>query len=175
VVALSGLGGMGKTQLAISFAKRHREMFSFVFWLSAKSERTLKVGLTKVAERVLEKDQHRMLGSEDENRAIKQVREWLSKPNNNRWLLIFDNYDDPQTSGEKNVNSFKIKNYFPYTSQGSILITTRGTRLTYAKIIQLKKLETEQGLALLAQRSKRPGAEQGLNTSFFLKYFNINS
>jgi signal recognition particle GTPase len=45
VVTLCGLGGMGKTQLSIQFAKRFGETYSSVFWLNAKDENTLKAEL----------------------------------------------------------------------------------------------------------------------------------
>ena len=42
VVLLCGLGGIGKTQLAVAFLKRHRDIYSAVFWLNGKNEDTLK-------------------------------------------------------------------------------------------------------------------------------------
>lgn len=38
VLVLSGLGGMGKTQLSIEFAKRYQESFDTIYWMNAKSE-----------------------------------------------------------------------------------------------------------------------------------------
>ena len=41
-VVLHGLGGVGKTQLAIAFAKRHKDNYSAVFWLNIKDEDSLR-------------------------------------------------------------------------------------------------------------------------------------
>lgn len=45
------------------------------------------------------------------------VRRWLSDAKNTQWLLVFDNYDDP--------DQFDIKQYYPPASHGAIVITTR--------------------------------------------------
>lgn len=50
---IHGLGGMGKTQLAVAYAKRHRDKYSAVFWLNARDEATLKQAFVEVAERIL--------------------------------------------------------------------------------------------------------------------------
>ena len=52
-VVLHGLGGMGKTQLAIAYAKRHKNNYSAIFWLNIKDEDSLKQSFTRVARQVL--------------------------------------------------------------------------------------------------------------------------
>jgi CO dehydrogenase nickel-insertion accessory protein CooC1 len=54
VVAICGLGGMGKTQLSIHFARRFVETYSSIFWLNAQNENTLERGLVELAAQVLE-------------------------------------------------------------------------------------------------------------------------
>jgi hypothetical protein len=49
---LHGLGGMGKTQLAVEFARCHHRRFSSVFWLERRSEDTLKRSTTSHASRI---------------------------------------------------------------------------------------------------------------------------
>ena len=53
-VILYGLGGIGKTQLAIAYAKRHRADYSAVFWLNSKNEDSLKQSFARVARRILQ-------------------------------------------------------------------------------------------------------------------------
>jgi len=53
----------------------------------------------------------------DDDQLWAQISFWLSKLENSRWLLIFDNYDDP--------NQYQIEQYYPFVAQGSIIITTR--------------------------------------------------
>lgn len=167
VLVLSGLGGMGKTQLSIEFAKRYRESFDTIYWMNAKSETLLRASFIGLAERVLQLGQVIGIGPEEEDKIVRQMRDWLSKVGNNRWLLIFDNYDDPQVKGIRNATAFDIRKYFPYVSQGSILITTRYPRLSFGKIIRLDKFEdVQEGLAVLIQRSGPTGIKKG-NISLF--------
>jgi hypothetical protein len=49
---LHGLGGIGKTQLAIEFARRHAAGFSSVFWLDGRTEDTLKQSIATAATRI---------------------------------------------------------------------------------------------------------------------------
>ncbi|KAK5547272.1 hypothetical protein LTR46_012018, partial [Exophiala xenobiotica] len=48
------MGGMGKTQPAIAFAKRHHTEYDSVFWLNAASEATLKDSFRLVAEAIFD-------------------------------------------------------------------------------------------------------------------------
>src|SRR4051794_31427238 len=53
VLILGGMGGIGKTQVAITYAKRHRHSYSSIFWLNANTEATLNSSLHAVANRIL--------------------------------------------------------------------------------------------------------------------------
>ncbi|KAK5539130.1 hypothetical protein LTR46_012131, partial [Exophiala xenobiotica] len=52
VFVLSGMGGMGKTQLAAQFARQHHERYSAVFWLDGSSEDCLRQSIASVAARI---------------------------------------------------------------------------------------------------------------------------
>ncbi|UKZ83205.1 hypothetical protein TrVFT333_011010 [Trichoderma virens FT-333] len=126
--ALCGFGGIGKTEIAREFARRHKESFDAVFWVMADEiakldhhfqQISLALGLETSAE----------CKSQVVSREI--VKGWLSNPRKNlsgpdefvqpgqvkseaTWLLIFDNADDPMI----------LADYWPQGS-GSILITSR--------------------------------------------------
>ena len=52
-VVLHGLGGVGKTQLAIAYAKRHKDNYSAVFWLNIKDEDSLRQSVVKAAKQIM--------------------------------------------------------------------------------------------------------------------------
>lgn len=52
-VVLHGLGGIGKTQLAVAYSKRHNRGYSAIFWLNSKDEDSLKQSFAKVARQIL--------------------------------------------------------------------------------------------------------------------------
>jgi hypothetical protein len=157
VVALWGLGGMGKTQLSIHYIRRFGDTYSSVFWLNAQNESTLKAGLLELAAQVLEERRSASVhNSYEEDRIVQQIRQWFSRPENDRWLVVYDNYDNPYISGTTSTMSYDIRNYFPYRGHGSILITTRSPRLEFTKQLALRKLnDLDQSLSILATRSGR--------------------
>lgn len=96
-VVLYGLGGIGKTQLALEYAQRHHEHYSTRIWLEARNETTINQSFTRLAERILEKEQvtyiQAALESQDQGIILKAVKRWLDEPANKSWLIIYDNYD----------------------------------------------------------------------------------
>ncbi len=166
VVAISGLGGIGKTQLGLHFARQHHQRYSAVIWLNASSEVTLKVVYISLAQRIRrhnrqrEAEQSELTEQLKEEQAVQLVRQWLSQAENKTWLLIFDNYDDPRLPGIRSTTGYDIRPFFPYSTQGSILITTRSSRITFAKSVRLNKLDDlNQSLAVLTRRSGRQTQE----------------
>ena len=153
VVALCGLGGIGKSQLSIHFARRFIDTYSSIFWLNAQDESILKAGLVELAAQVLEEPS--VNSSDEEDRMVQQVRQWFSRHDNDKWLVVFDNYDNPRVPGiTTSTTSYDIRNYFPHRVQGSILITTRSPKLGFAKQLAVKKLDDiNQSLSILATRS----------------------
>ncbi|KAK5052000.1 hypothetical protein LTR84_002804 [Exophiala bonariae] len=156
IVAVVGMGGMGKTQLCIEYAVTHQDLYSSIFWLNAQDESSLRADLLSVANIVLSAQESKLRSKTDEDDIIRELRQWLSQPKNRNWLLILDNLDNPKMPTDNDPSALDVREYFPYRSQGSILITTRARTLHFAKQLPLRKLETlEQGLEMLSVRSGR--------------------
>ncbi|KAJ7272241.1 P-loop containing nucleoside triphosphate hydrolase protein [Mycena rebaudengoi] len=108
VCLLHGLGGAGKTQICLKFLdETEKSRFMDVFFLDASTIDTIKAGFKNIA-------LTQSIGSDDED-----ASHWLAS-SHEEWLLIFDNADDP---------SIKLFNYFPQSSSGNILITSRNPQL----------------------------------------------
>ena len=155
IAVLHGLGGMGKSQLAIEFAKRHRSDYTAVFWLNAKTEDTLKRSFAANAGQLPKEcfSQGLLDGPRNEETLgtiLQQTKAWLGLPGNDRWLLIYDNVDNPKIPDNKRESAYDIGPYFPEAHQGSILVTTRWETLRIGHLIGVTKLSTiEESFSLL--------------------------
>ncbi|KAF4340652.1 tetratricopeptide repeat domain protein [Fusarium beomiforme] len=133
---LHGLGGVGKTQLAINFAQCHQDTFSSVFWLDGRSEDRLKRSIAgciaKIPEGQVPGASRRWAEahSQDElDAAVASVVEWLAQPDNGDWLLIFDNVDQDWNEQGGTTGAYDLRRYLP-GDHGSVLVTTRLSRLS---------------------------------------------
>src|SRR5271154_6809030 len=154
VLILGGMGGIGKTQLAITYAKRHRHSYSSIFWLNANTEATLNNSLRAVANRILPP---KTVSKLDDDQVWVHISNWLSKLDNTRWLLIFDNHDNP--------DQYEIAKYYPSVAHGSIIITTRQPdRVSGEKIKVQSMAKEEESLRILATRSGRDNVISGKST-----------
>jgi ATP/maltotriose-dependent transcriptional regulator MalT len=162
-VVLHGLGGIGKTQLSITYAKRHRDSYSAIFWLNIKDEDSLKQSFAKAARQISREHLSASRISNMETNAniddlVDAVKAWLSLPKNTRWLLIFDNYDNPKLSRNTDPAAVDIRRFLPESYQGSIIITTRSSQVEIGHLIRIRKLENIcDSLKILSDASRREG------------------
>jgi len=139
IIILIGMGGAGKTQLALEYCQRMRDerRFRAIFWLDASSRNTLYSSMETTAKQLLP---DREFGTRDA--VVVLVKDVLSSWNE-RWLLVFDNLDDPEDLAD-------ILSFFPASRCGSILITSRlaGSK-ELGQSIEFDRMEKEEGLQLL--------------------------
>lgn len=168
IVVLHGLGGMGKTQVAVQFVKEYRDTYSAAFWLDGKDEDTLKKSFAGMATRL-----HREFPSsvtlktaaeeQDANRVTEIIKGWLSTKGNTRWIMIFDNIDNPKLPGVSDPQAYDIRSYFPDAHQGCILVTTRSSGLQIGKLIPLRKFtDVQESIKVLTSTSGRKISDQGI-------------
>lgn len=137
--ALSGLGGIGKTHIAIEYAHRFRSNYSAVLWVRAETRDILLADVVTLAEllNLSEKDEP------DQDRVVKVVKQWLNTTEN--WLLILDNVED----------FTMIADILPSEKRGHILLTTRAQSTgTLARRIDVEQMEANEGALFLLRRAK---------------------
>ncbi|KAF1850391.1 uncharacterized protein K460DRAFT_382125 [Cucurbitaria berberidis CBS 394.84] len=152
---LHGLGGIGKTQLAVAFARQYHRQFSSVFWLDGSSEDNLKRSIVSHASRIpsgqIPETSRKANSEADVNAVVKGIMDWLARPDNTVWLLIFDNVDreyDPR--GSDDPDAYNVKDYLSGADHGSVLVTTRLAKLQQLGESQpLTKVDHKQAQAIL--------------------------
>ena len=167
-VVLHGLGGIGKTQLAVEYIRRHKEKYTAIFWLNANDEDSLRLSFREIAQQVVKHyPSTSMLASidldKDLDQVVSAVKAWLEIPRNTRWLLIFDNYDNPKTPDNSSRSAVDVRSFLPKYDHGSIVITTRSSQVSQGQRIQVQTLpNTQDGLQILSNTSGRKGIENGM-------------
>jgi tetratricopeptide (TPR) repeat protein len=137
--ALYGLGGVGKTQLALEYAYRHQADYRLVWWIPADDEFSVVRSLVSLARRL--GLQSRVDATENVELALEALR---TDPQFGRWLLVFDNAEDPDV----------IRNYLP-SGSGDVLITSR-SHLWEAEMsaIEVSVFSPDESTQLLTERWK---------------------
>jgi tetratricopeptide (TPR) repeat protein len=155
-VAIAGLGGVGKTQIALEAAFRVQKESPdrSVFWISATSAASFEKGLHDIGQAL------QIPGINEDKADVKSlVKTFLSQESAGRWLLIIDNADDIEIlygrANESNESSGSpaLADYLPFSRKGSILFTTRNLRAAVkqagANVIILKEMSEGDSQELL--------------------------
>jgi hypothetical protein len=162
ILVLWGLGGIGKSQIALAYARRRRNFYRNCLQIDASSKRSLIQGFTLAAMEIraqLNLDQIQQQRDLDDISSfqVNFVKSWLSE-RKSRWLIIFDNYDNPA--------EVDLQWYFPRRSMGDIVITSRlknSERVGYGISVKGMNPPEAQDLILkLARPGKKDHSEEHL-------------
>ena len=138
--AISGLGGIGKTQTAVEYAYRYRDRYHAVLWARADSAELLTSDFLTMAA-LLNLPQR---NEQDQGVVIKAVKHWFET--HEGWLLILDNADTLEVANE----------FIPLAGKGHVLLTTRAHSTgTIAQRIEIEKMNLDEGIVFLLYRVKR--------------------
>lgn len=158
-MAITGLGGVGKTQVALELAYQIREEYPdcSVFWIPSTSRESVEVAYLGASEK---------LGLKNlEGTDVKQrVRYHLGQESAGRWLLIFDNADDMdmwmKDDGDRRAPS-ALKTCIPESPQGFVLFTTRNRKLAVklaaSGVITIREMNEETAIHMLQKTLIEPG------------------
>ena len=93
---------------------------------------------------------------------IDAVKAWQGLAYNTRWLMIYDNYDNPRVASNTDPTTVDIMKYLPEIYQGSVLITTRSSEVDIGHLMQVTKLgDIRDSLKILSNASHREGVMDG--------------
>jgi len=155
IQAISGLGGIGKTQTAVEYAYHYCNDYKAVFWVRAETEAELSTGFVQVAQLLGLPE----LEAQNLDKTVQAVKNWLETQHD--WLLIFDNADHPEL----------LKRFRPRNPRGHILLTSRAQvfdMLAIARPIEMQAMLPEEALTFLFNRTgrdERDAAEKERNAA----------
>ncbi|KAK9846161.1 hypothetical protein MYU51_002992, partial [Penicillium brevicompactum] len=174
-IALIGLGGVGKSQLAIeySYQVRSKSPATWIFWVHASNEARFEQSFRDLA------DQIKIPGRQDAKVNIfKLVENWLLDEKIGKWVCILDNVDDDQLlcsvpvadkgdpmRGSTNSSAKPLLLYVPRSQNGSIIITSRSREVAlnivdHKDLIEVKPMERSEALELLQRKLEQQGEIQ---------------
>jgi MinD-like ATPase involved in chromosome partitioning or flagellar assembly len=132
--ALYGLGGVGKTQVALEYAHRFMADYDLVWWISAEGSDEIASSLAELALRL-----GIQIGDDVVEAAHASLEELRRSDPVRRWLLIFDNADDPR----------ELQRYLP-TGPGHVVVTSRDQAWSQiAEPIEVDVFSREESVAHL--------------------------
>lgn len=155
-MTIYGLGGSGKSALALEFAYRTmtRHTKCFVFWVPAISQESFELAYKEIGMGLC------VPGIDDDNADVKKlVKKALDAGIIGDWLMIVDNADDPAVilgTLIGDTGTARLDDYLPRSDKGRILFTSRNRKvaadLTLGCVLALEDMGKDEAKELLARR-----------------------
>lgn len=144
--ALHGLGGVGKSQLALEYIYTHQYDYKVICWIPAERESLILAALASLAAQLgVAPTSQDSIGAPAANTAVPAVLDALRSgaPYDN-WLLVFDNAEDVEA----------VRNYFPTNGPGKVIVTSRNRAWErVATPLPVNVFERAESIELLKKRS----------------------
>ncbi|RKN41502.1 tetratricopeptide repeat protein [Micromonospora endolithica] len=145
--ALHGMGGVGKSHLAVEYVYQHQGEYDLIWWIPAERPAQINASLVELARRM-----NLTAAGPDVGSARAAVHEALrlGRPYR-RWLLVFDNAESPEA----------LLPYLPTGGSGNIMITSRNPQWnSVARTLEVDVFTREESIELLRRRGPELTAEQ---------------
>lgn len=168
IVGLYGLGGVGKTQLALRYLYTDIARYTAIIWINSSSEAQIFNQFLDLAQAVVDWSVRLRQSAAnfsriaydlglskfvspttgevsrqgDKMEITKAVLSWLSREGNTGWIMVFDNADD--------LESFDLTSFFPLSENGEVIITSRRSEVKQiGNAIEVRCLEAPSAQEVL--------------------------
>lgn len=141
---LTGMGGQGKTQIALEYCQRAQlsKTYGIIVWIDASTEITL----IRTFSNIVDKLPTPGLSFLDDNARVSHVKTFLNQTPQS-WLLIFDNFDRPDLFPN-------ITDFFPTSKNGAFIVTSRHNESErLGTTIAVPKMSDVESIQLLIHRA----------------------
>jgi hypothetical protein len=179
IVAIHGLGGVGKTRIAVEYIYSHERDYSAIFWANADTNDTLSLSFVAIAQQLVDcesrissesalslgadftsmarhsnlTDNQGTILTNATDRVVSKVISWLSDSVED-WLLVLDNADD--------LNNVDLRSFFPTAASRRILITSRNPISRHFGIgHEILSLTEDAAIQLLLQKAGKEDEGEG--------------
>lgn len=145
-IVLWGLGGFGKTRLALQYIELYRKEFSALLWIDASTLDAAKDSFSQAASEIsrLSTGPLPHVGTRDN---IDFVKSWLAKENNKSFLLVIDSVDD--------LDEIDCRKFIPSSNHGRIIVTSTQFRTAAAlrfRGVEITSIDEEAGCQMLLSK-----------------------
>ena len=142
---IAGIGGVGKTQVALEYAHRFKEDYDVVWWLNCDPPQYVDASLVDLGKQLREVFDASVPEEGGVDAVATQVLRYLTERAAERWLLIYDNAEDIEA----------IEKLLP-SGGGHVLITSReegwASRSTQRETLRLGYFERPESISHLRRR-----------------------
>jgi tetratricopeptide (TPR) repeat protein len=142
--ALWGMGGVGKSQVAVEYAYRHKADYKVIWWIRSEEAATLVADYADLAKELDLPEK----GLKEQAEIAKAVRRRLE--HSQGWLLIFDNAQYPRD----------LQAYLPKGGGGHVIITSKNPEWgSHAKKLEIKVFDRLDSIKFLLKRTDQEDGE----------------
>jgi tetratricopeptide (TPR) repeat protein len=142
-LAITGMGGIGKSQIAIEYVYRYAAEYQYIWWVNAETHAGIDEAYLSFAQ------ENKLVLPEDREKMIDTVKDCMRK--NGRWLFIFDNAEDEKT----------LERYCPALCREGqhILVTSRNTRFRDYEPMNVRVFTEEKACEFIEKYTGKPADE----------------
>jgi NB-ARC domain/Tetratricopeptide repeat len=140
-LTIQGVAGIGKTQLAAEYARRHRSEYDLVWWISCATQNTARSGMTELASRLGATEP---LQAQRENQLTDVFDKLQLSRRYARWLLIFDGANEPE----------EIRNLLPPERQNALITSRNYEWSATSNMLDLDVFKRSESVEFLRQRRR---------------------